>query len=252
MLRHYISTNCLFKKLSATNASQFFKFPLKNFRDPRGSGHYSDLRYPSGKYTSPYHPQFTLTEEERIENEKLPLEDRVLDWKKYMKHKGKLKYTAGTYLTDVEPFPRLKIMMLCDIAMTHIRKLPDKFDYKHFIFNFIKFVMKIVDENESIIDIETQIPNVNSAEDIIEMLHNEVILLQMLVDDRPWEQIELEEKDFNAKEFFFMTAAFREKGHPTTGPVESTKHRKNERPERPATAGYSEKKMEEEQKSHKF
>jgi hypothetical protein len=249
MLRQCISK---FKKISQATSSHFLKFSLRNFRDPRGFGHYSDQRYPSGSYSSPYNAQFTLTEEERIENEKLPLEDRVLDWKKYMKHKGKLKYTTGTYLTDVEPFPRLKIMMLCDIALNYIRKLPDKFDYKHLIFNYIKFVMKIVDENESIIDIETQIPNVSSAEDIIEMLHNEVILLQTLVDYRPWEQIELEEKDFDAKEFFFMTAAFREQGHPNLGPVESTKHKKNERPDRPATAGYSEKKLEEEQKSNKF
>ena len=169
-----------------------------------------------------------------------------------MKHKGKLKYTTGVYLSDVEPFPRLKIMMICDIALNHIRQLPDKFEYKHLIFNFIKFVMKIVDENESIIDIETQIPNVNSAEDIIEMLHNEVILLQTLIDGKPWEHIEEEEKDFNAKEFFFMTAAFREKGHPTPAPTESAKHKKNEKPERPATAGYSEKKMEEENKTISF
>jgi hypothetical protein len=249
MLRHCISK---LKINSSPSTLPFLKYPIKTFRDPRGTGHYTDQRYPSGKYTSPYNPQFTLTEEERIANDKLPLEDRVLDWKKYMKHKGKLKYTTGSYLSDVEPFPRLKIMMLCDIALNHIRKLPDDFDYKHLIFNYIKFVMKIVDENESIIDIETQIPNVNSAEDIIEMLHNEVILLQTLVDNRPWEQIELEEKDFNAKEFFFMTAAFREKGHPNPGPVESTKHKKNERPDRPATAGYSEKKMEEEQRTNKF
>jgi hypothetical protein len=158
-----------------------------------------------------------------------------------MKHKGKLKYTTGVYLVDVEPFPRLKIMMLCDIAMNNIRKLPDSFDYKHMIFNYIKYIMKVVDENESIIDIESKISNVSSAEDIILMLHNEVTLLQQFLKNRTWEFIEEEKKKVNYKEFFFYTSAFKDFGNPTAGFSESTKHKKNERPERPATAGFDEK-----------
>ncbi len=69
-------------------------------------------------------PQFVLTEEEKKGNiviikpmRSYQLKERVLDWDKYMRHKGKLTYSSGLYMVDVEPFSRLKIMMLCDIIM---------------------------------------------------------------------------------------------------------------------------------------
>ena len=73
------------------------------------------------------------------------------------------------------------------------------------------------------------------------MLHNEVTLLQTIVRERMWEQLEAVKKKADFKEFFFWSAAFRDFGHASFGPNESMKHRKNERPERPATAAYSEK-----------
>jgi hypothetical protein len=228
--------------------SGFVKFSLKSFRNPRGINYLGDYRYAAGEMTNPYKPQFEMTEEERVENDKLPLEERVLDWRKYMKHKGKLKYSTGVFLTDVEPFPRLKIMMICDIALTYIKQMPDSFDYKHYIFQYFKFIMKLVDQNESIIDIEAQVPNCNNAEEMIEMLHNEVIFLQYCIDNKVWDS--LQEKDpngFTDKEFFFMTAAFRE-NQPFPGATETTKHKKNERPTRPATAGFTEKAQEEKSK----
>jgi hypothetical protein len=201
---------------------------------------YPDNREKIGYTESPYKAQFNLSEEERVENDKLPVEERVLDWRKYMKHKGKLKYTTGVFLIDVEPFPRLKIMMLCDIALNYLRKIPDSHDYKHLCFNHIKYIMRVVDENESIIDIESKIANINKAEDIIMMMHTQILLLKKIVRERAWEFIEADKKKTDFKEDFFMAAAFRDIGkHPFPGPVENTKYRKNERPERPATAGYS-------------
>lgn len=94
-----------------------------------------------------------------------------------MKHVGKLKWTTGQYLGDVEPFPRLKIMMLCNIIMDKLGKLPDSFQYKHLSYEYCKFIMKVVDENESLIDIETKLSETSSCEDIIQQLHGEVILL---------------------------------------------------------------------------
>lgn len=114
-------------------------------------------------------------------NDKLPVEERILDWQKYMKHKGKLKYTAGAYLVDVEPFPRLKIMMICDVLMTELKKLPDNYKYKHLSFEYVKFIMQIVDENESIVDIENKLTNVRHAEDLILQLHNEVTLIKTIL-----------------------------------------------------------------------
>jgi hypothetical protein len=189
---------------------------------------------------STYQPQFELTEEERIQNDKLPVEQRILDWRKYMKHKGKLKYSSGTFLVDVEPFPRLKIMMLCDIAMNLLKKIPDSFDYKHLSYNYIKYVMQVVDENESIIDIENKISSVSSAESIIMVLHNEVTLLQNIIQENWCEIIEKEKKQCDFKDLFSSAAVldFLNVGVDTT---DSTAHKKNERPERPASANYSEK-----------
>jgi len=216
--------------------------PQKAFRDYRDQVpfYFPDNRERIGYHGSPYKAQFTLSEEERIENDKLPVEERVLDWNKYMKHKGKLKYTTGVYLIDVEPFPRLKIMMLCDLALSYLRKIPDSHGYKHMSFQHIKYIMNVVDGNESIVDIESKISNANKAEDIILMLHNEVLLLRIIVRDKLWDVIEQQKKKGNTKEFFFASAAFRDTSYPFAGPVDSTKHKKNERPERSATAGFSE------------
>lgn len=98
-----------------------------------------------------------------------------------MQHKGKLKYSTGVFLSDVEPFPRLKIMMLCDILMGLYKEMPDKFKYKHISYEYTKYIMKIVDENESIVDIESKLPNVASVELLIESLHNEVSLIRNLI-----------------------------------------------------------------------
>ena len=243
MLKNYKYCLNLFRGQSQIlKVIKFNTVQMKSFRDYRETDtYYQADNNNSTERRTPYQPQFELSDAEKIENDKLPVEERVLDWRKYMKHKGKLKYTTGVYLVDVEPFPRLKIMMLCDIAMNHIKKLPDSFEYKHMIFNYIKYIMKVIDDNESIIDIESKISNVSSAEDIIMMLHNEVTLLQRIEKNRLWEFIEEEKKKIDYKEFFFYSAAFKDFGNATTGATESTKHKKNERPERPATASYADK-----------
>ena len=194
-----------FRTIAKTNFSKFLNISSKSYRK-LGFDRYDfpDNRTRTGLEVSPYKPQFELTEEERIANEKLPLEDRVLDWNKYMRHKGKLKYSTGTYMIDVEPFPRLKIMMLCDIIMGLNKQLPDSFNTKHYVHEYIKYIMKIVDENESIIDIESKLPHFASAEKLIMALHDQVTLSRHFIQFKPWEQIELELKDFDYKTFFYV------------------------------------------------
>jgi hypothetical protein len=41
--------------------------------------------------------------------------------------------------------------------------------------------MKVVDENENLLDIETKISETSSSEDIIHLLHGEVTLLTHLI-----------------------------------------------------------------------
>ena len=148
----YKSSLNLFKK-----STLFFSIPRFNFRDYRDSQHVVGDKYQAGKRSNPYKPQFSLTENEKEQNEKSPIEDRILDWDKYMKHKGQLKYTSSTFMTDVEPFPRLKIMMLCDIIMNYLKQLPEEVHYKHISYEYCKHIMKVVDENEGIIDIEEKL-----------------------------------------------------------------------------------------------
>ncbi len=234
--------NCRkFISSSSTSSLRLITSVRKGFRDYRENEHFyfPDNRLKTGYDGSPYKAQFNLTDEERVENDKLPVEDRVLDWKKYMKHKGKLKYTTGVYLVDVEPFPRLKIMMLCDMALSYLRRIPDSHEYKHMSFSYIRYIMQVVDENESIIDIESKIGEVTKAEDIIQMLHNEVLLVKTIVRDRIWEALEIEKRKSEAdKDFFFTAAGFRDIGYPFFGPNDSAKHKKNEKPERPQTGGF--------------
>ena len=121
-----------------------------------------------------------------------------------MKHKGKLKYTTGAYMADVEPFPRLKIMMLCDIIMGLNKQLPDSFNPKHYVHEYVRFIMQVVDENESIFEIENKLTQFKTAEGLIMALHDQVTFLRHCLEHKPWEQIEKELKDFDYKTFFYV------------------------------------------------
>jgi hypothetical protein len=121
-----------------------------------------------------------------------------------MRHKGKVKYTAGRFATDVEPFPRLKIMMLCDIIMGLNKQLPDHFNAKHYVHEWVKFIMQVVDQNESIFEIESKLPQFDSVEDLIMSLHDQVTFNRICIEQKPWEEIERELKDFDYKDFFYV------------------------------------------------
>jgi hypothetical protein len=121
-----------------------------------------------------------------------------------MRHKGKVKLSTGYFAIDVEPFPRLKIMMLCDIIMGLNKQLPDSFNAKHYIHEYIKYIMQVVDENESVYDIETKLPQFKAVEFLIMNLHDQVTLSRIFVEEKPWEMIEKEMKNFDFKEFFFV------------------------------------------------
>ncbi len=217
-----------------------FNLQYMNFRDYRDKRMIAGDRYQGGRRMGAYSPEFVLTEAEKEENEKLPVSERILDWEKYMKHKGQLKYTTTQYMVDVEPFPRLKIMMLCDIIMNFLKKLPEDFMYRHLSYENTKYIMKVVDETESIYEIEEKLTDVFSAEHLIFLLHNEASLLKNLIEWEPWKEQDESYKDFDKKEFFFMAAAFRDQYEMNYKAKESSKHAKTEKPSRPDTAGFYE------------
>lgn len=183
----------------------------RSFKDFRMEEYeFRDKRFKGGAQVSPYQAQFTLTEEEKILNEKLPIQDRVLDFNKYLNHKGKLKPSTGAALSDVEPFPRLKIMMLCSIINDLINEFDKDFVYARLVKEFVKYIMEVVDEHESIPEIETAFPNYESVEYLIEKLHDEVTLLRYLLKKDRYKvltnQKQTEDDDEEISNIFFGAA----------------------------------------------
>lgn len=219
--------NLMFKK------KFIYTHPKKFFRDwTKHPFEFPDNRYYGGKTPSPYQPQFTLTPEEEEANKQLPVQERVLDFKKYMHHKGELKYSTGAFMVDVEPFPRLKIMMLCHVIMQLLKEFDSKFLYRHIMFEHIKFIMEIVDQNEVLVNIENALVRFENMENLIIKLDDEVTLLRFFLHDNHYKLMMNTSNESPYPEMFFNSGVFdivtHEKG-------ENVSHRKHEKPERPKT-----------------
>lgn len=213
----------------------FNKIQKMNFRDWRKNDlvFSTDNRYAGGKIPSPYQPQFTLNEDEMAANDLLPVTDRILDYRKYMQHKGQLKYSTGLYVQDVEPFPRLKIMMICHVILNLLTEFDNSFLYKLAVKESITFIMEVVDQNDVLNNIENALITFQSMENLIIKLDDEVTLLRYFLKNDSYKKLQEEDDD---KEFFktmFFHAAFTDV--PIKDRSEQTTHRKHEKPERPKT-----------------
>ena len=216
---------------SKATVLSLFKFPLKTFKNSRlDDFNFRDHRWNGGIQTNSYTPTFTLSEEEKILNDKLPLNQRILDYSKYMRHRGELKSTTAHLMVDVEPFPRLKIMMLCQIINDLLNEFDNKFIYKALLRELIKYIMEVVDEHESIVEIESALIDYESVENLIEKLHDEVTLLRKLLKNDGYKVLIEESNDDDDFEGLFTSAAMGEHGPSTNG--EANTHRKHDRPER--------------------
>ena len=89
---------------------------------------------------------------------------------------------------DVEPFPRMKLMKLYYLIMDELKQFPDKYQYKFLCREITKYRMKVVDENESIRDIEETI-KAGVVEELILQAHNELKLLRIMKEWQPWEHL---------------------------------------------------------------
>ncbi len=210
------------KPLFYLSARSFKSFRLENFN-------FRDHRWKGGVEPSAYTPQFSLSEEEKIANDKLPLNERILDFSKYMFHKGELKKTIGLRQYDVEPFPRLKIMMLCNIINDLLNEFDNSFIYKMISRETVKYIMEVVDEYESIPEIESALVNFENVEFLIEKLHDEITLLRHLLRNDLYKELD---KPNSEEEFggLFASAAFNDQGPTTAG--EFNTHMKHEKPEK--------------------
>ena len=223
------------KNLIKIFKNNFNKIQKMNYRDWRKNDltFNSDNRYEGGKIPSPYQPQFTLNEEEMAANEKLPVADRILDYRKYMQHKGQLKYSTGIYVQDVEPFPRLKIMMICHVILNLLTEFDNSFLYKHAVKESVTFIMEVVDQNDVLNNIENALITFVSMENLIMKLDDEVTLLRLFLKNDSYKLLMEQEED---KEFYkdmFFHAAFTDTAIKDRS--EQTTHRKHEKPDRPQT-----------------
>ncbi len=147
-----------------------------------------------------------------------------------MRHKGELKSTTAQFMVDVEPFPRLKIMMLCQIINDLLNEFDNKFIYKAIVRELIKYIMEVVDEHESIVEIESALVDYENVENLIEKLHDEVTLLRKFLKNDSYKVMMEDSNDDDDFEGFFTSAAFAENGPSSNG--EANTHRKHDKPER--------------------
>ena len=147
-----------------------------------------------------------MSDLERASQGSKPVWDRVFDHKKYMHHEGPLKLSTGIAFLDVEPFPRMKLMKLYYLALDEISQLPEEYGYKNLSGEMTRYRMKIVDENESIRDIEEKI-SFGLIEELIFAAHNELKLLRIMKKWRPWEHFKDSEEE--TKEHMQNMTSFR-------------------------------------------
>lgn len=220
----------LIKLSKNTRINQFiYTKVFKSFRDWRSKEDvtFHDNRYEGGKMVSPYQPQFSISEEEREANNKLPVHERVMDFNRYMLHKGELKYSTGQYLVDVEPFPRLKIMLLCQIILDLLKEFDNNFLYKKAVRENTIFIMEIVDQNEVLVDIENALIHYQSLEKLIMKLDSEIALLRALIKKGITRAIDM---DTIPDEDLLISAMINSKRMDQN--TERKTHMRNEKPER--------------------
>mmetsp|Transcript_24591 Transcript_24591/g.24187 ORF Transcript_24591/g.24187 Transcript_24591/m.24187 type:complete len:120 (+) Transcript_24591:160-519(+) len=111
-----------------------------------------------------------------------------------MEHEGPLKLSTGIAYLDVEPFPRMKLMKLYYLTLEELKDLPDKYGYKFLSQELTRFRMKTVDENKNIRQIEDMLAS-GLVEELIVQAHNELKLLRIMKNWKPWENFALEEDD---------------------------------------------------------
>ena len=181
--------------------------------------------------TNPYiEADVKLTNQEVERQQTMPVWERVFDHRKYMEHEGPLKISTGLAFLDVEPFPRLKLMKLYYMILQEYRDVPDSEGYKQIIEELTKHRMEIVDTNLNIREIEEKISH-GIIEDLIVSAHNELKLVQILKQWRPWEQ-EDDADDADLREDVLNVNA----GNPFASVNENFQYDRHDRPERPKTA----------------
>ena len=129
---------------------------------------------------------------------------------------------------DVEPFPRVKLMKLYYLTLAELKDLPDVYQYKFLCQEFTRFRMKVVDENESIRDIEDKV-GAGLIEDLVFQAHNELKLLRIMKRWKPWEF--LATRDFEEKEMLTDMLNFKS-GNPFPQTWERYDNQKHEKPVR--------------------
>ena len=100
----------------------------------------------------------------------------------------------------------MKLMKLYYLALQEIEQLPEEYGYKFLSREMTRFRMKVVDETMQIREIEDKIAS-GLIEELVFAAHNEVKLLRLMKEWKPWLDFEAE-KD-NMREALHGMASFR-------------------------------------------
>ena len=91
----------------------------------------------------------------------------------------------------------MKLMKLYYLALQELKDLPDNYGYKFLSQELTRYRMKVVDDNMSIRAIEDKVA-AGLIEELIFQAHNEIKLLRIMKNWKPWEY--LHTRDYEDKE----------------------------------------------------
>lgn len=101
-----------------------------------------------------------------------------------------------------EPFPRLRIMKICQILLHELVKFPEDYLARIYYEEKSKWIMEQVDSNKNIPELEVILGD--EVEVVIEELNNEKLFLDHLFTIKPW----MDEDSQLSDEMLFMKTEF--------------------------------------------
>ena len=127
----------------------------------------------------------------------------------------------------------MKLMKLYYLTLAEIKDLPDVYAYKFLSQEITRYRMKVVDETMSIREIEDKV-SAGMIEELIFQAHNEIKLLRIMKNWKPWEYLHTD--DYEQKELMQNFLNF-QSGDPFPATFEQYDNMKHESGARKPSAG---------------
>ena len=127
----------------------------------------------------------------------------------------------------------MKLMKLYYLTIAELKDLPDVYAYKFLSQEITRYRMKVVDETQSIREIEDKV-SAGMIEELIFQAHNEIKLLRIMKNWKPWEYLHTD--DYEQKELMQNFLNF-QSGDPFPATFETYDNMKHESKGRQPSAG---------------